>query len=153
MDVLVCCRAFVVLSLSRCFRCCLVCVWPFTAEILYFATSLMQACRRSAIVYCCLLLFSSPPTLSFLFVLKFSFVSVLEQPSLEVFFVSFWSGVGKEPQEFCVVAREEQQQQGEQERGERGEQCTLSFLCLLRVRSCCCSGANLLRMMSLEASR
>jgi hypothetical protein len=47
--------------------------------------------------------FFSPTPLSFLFVRKFSFVSVLEQPSLEAFFVSFLSGVEKEPQEFVLL--------------------------------------------------
>ncbi len=67
-----------------------------------FDASLPRICH-------CLLLFvavffSPPPTpLSFLFVRKFSFVSVLEQPSFEAFFVSFWSGVEKEPQEFVLL--------------------------------------------------
>lgn len=66
-----------------------------------FDASLPKICH-------CLLLFvavffSPPLPLSFLFVGKFSFVSVLEQPSLEAFFVSFWSGVEKEPQEFVLL--------------------------------------------------
>ncbi len=125
------------------------CVAVHCSEIIFcnvFDASLPKICH-------CLLLFVavffSPTPLSFLFVRKFSFVSVLEQPSLEAFFVSFFKRSGERTTRVCVVAREEQQQQ----QGEQGEQCTLSFLCLLCVRSCCCSGANLLRMMSLEASR
>jgi hypothetical protein len=72
---------------------------------------------------------------------------------LEASFVSFWSGVEKEPQEFVLLEgnnsnnnnNKEKKGKGEQEQGEQGEQCTLSFLCLLCVRSCCCSGAKLVK--------
>jgi hypothetical protein len=103
MDVLVCCRAFVVLSLTLLPLLSRLCVAVHCSDFIFcnvFDASLPK-------IYHCLLIFVavffSPTPLSFLFVRKFSFVSVLEQPSLEAFFVSFWSRVEKEPQEFVLL--------------------------------------------------
>jgi hypothetical protein len=85
---------------------CVLCSLSLSLSLLPLLSRLCVAVHCSEIIFCnvfdaslpkichCLLLFVavffSPTPLSFLFVRKFSFVSVLEQPSLEAFFCQFF---------------------------------------------------------------